>query len=651
MRAAPLPTRSAPAPAVAWRVAIVVLAGALAYANSLSGPFVFDDGATVVDNTSIRDLGSTAVFFPQREVPTAGRPIVNLSFAINYAIGGLGVRGYHVTNLAIHLLCAVVLFGLVRRTLEIVGTRADPSVQDHTADIALAVALIWVLHPLNTETVDYVTQRTESMMALFYLLTMYASAGSLQARQKPDAVSQSLFAHRTVAIACCALGMACKESMVTAPVMVMLYDRVCGFDSIKKALRARWPLYAGLAATWIVLAAVNWSGARIRSAGFSAGVSPWTYLLNQTVMIVRYLRLAVWPSSLVLAYGTPQPMTLAAALPYALVVISLLALTVYALWRRPLLGFLGAWFFMTLAPTSTIVPIATEVGAERRMYLALAAIVTLAVLAVAPFVRRRIGATMLAAVCVVLATATVLRNREYASSLTLAYTALQRWPTPYARTMVGTELALAGRHDEAIAELRQATSGLSKAKYHLGAELFNRRDFDEAISTLQQFLDEEPYAIEAIRARLMMGRALMEHEQYTDAVAQFQRVLEMTGQNDPARTNAVGAMADALFAQEKFEDAIRFYRGYLAAQPDDINGRLNLGMALFNVGDHGGAAEAARTILRIKEDAAAHDLLGRVLGSDGKLDEAQQEFERALRIDPSFRQAREDLEMVRRARP
>ena len=110
-------------------------------------------------------------------------------------------------------------------------------------------------------------------------------------------------------------------------------------------------------------------------------------------------------------------------------------------------------------------------------------------------------------------------------------------------------------------------------------------------------------------------------------------------------------MADALFAQEKFEDAIRFYRGYLAAQPDDINGRLNLGMALFNVGDHGGAAEAARTILRIKEDAAAHDLLGRVLGSDGKLDEAQQEFERSLRIDPSFRQAREDLEMVRRARP
>jgi len=618
-----------------WRIAIIILAGVLAYANNLSGPFIFDDGATVVENTSIRDLGSTAVLFAEREMPTAGRPVVNVSFAVNYAFGGLSVRGYHLTNLGIHLLCAVVLFALVRRTFEVArgaGLTAPPNV--NPIDIALAIALIWTLHPLNTEVVDYVTQRTESLMALFYLLTLHASAS----------------AHPILAVAACGLGMACKESMVTAPVMVMLYDRVFVFDSIKKALRARWPLYAGLAATWIVLVAVNWSGPRIHSSGFSTGMSPWTYLLNQTVMIVRYLRLSIWPTSLVLAYGTPQPMTIAAALPYAFVVISLLALTVYALWRRPLLGFLGAWVFITLAPTSSIVPIATEVGAERRMYLALAAVVTLAVIAFASRVGRRTGAAILGAVGVALALGTALRNREYESPLTLAYTVLQRWPTAYAHTMVGTELALAGRHDEAIAELRQGISGLPKAKYHLGAELFNRRDFDEAISMLQQFLDEEPYAVEAIRARLMIGRALMEREKYADAVAQFQRVLEMTAQRDESRITAIGAMGDALFAQEKFGDAIRFYRGYLAAKPNDINGRLNLGMALFNQGDHAGAAAEARTILRVKEDAAAHDLLGRVLGSEGKLDEAQLEFERAVRIDPNFKQGREDLEMVRRAR-
>jgi tetratricopeptide (TPR) repeat protein len=117
-------------------VAIIVLTGLLAYANSFSGPFIADDEATVVENTSIRDLRSTGVLFPQREVPTAGRPIVNVSFAINYALGGMSVRGYHVPNLATHLLCAVVLFGLVRRTLELARVRfitryAHPRVRAH----------------------------------------------------------------------------------------------------------------------------------------------------------------------------------------------------------------------------------------------------------------------------------------------------------------------------------------------------------------------------------------------------------------------------------------------------------------------------------------------------------------------------------------
>jgi protein O-mannosyl-transferase len=174
--------------------------------------------------------------------------------------------------------------------------------------------------------------------------------------------------------------MACKESMVTAPVLVALYDRVFIFDSIKAAVKERWQLYAGLAFTWLVLALLVSSGPRIHSAGFSSGVSAWTYLLNQAVMIVRYLRLAVWPSSLVVNYGWPIPLTLGEVLPQALIVIALLVGTIAALMRRPPLGFLGATFFMTLAPTSSIVPIATEVGAERRMYLPLISIVVLVVI-------------------------------------------------------------------------------------------------------------------------------------------------------------------------------------------------------------------------------------------------------------------------------
>src|SRR5206468_3019554 len=158
----------------------------------------------------------------ERELPTAGRPLVNVSFAINYALGGLNVVGYHVLNVALHVLCALLIFGIVRRTFDLIGRSGQeqpvrsPRPDSQAANLACAVALIWVLHPLNTEAVNYLTQRTEIMMALFYSLTLYAS---IRAVQSPRALVWT-----AGAIVSCAAGMASKESMVTAPLMVVLFD-------------------------------------------------------------------------------------------------------------------------------------------------------------------------------------------------------------------------------------------------------------------------------------------------------------------------------------------------------------------------------------------------------------------------------------------
>jgi hypothetical protein len=176
--------------------------------------------------------------------------------------------------------------------------------------------------------------------------------------------------------------MGSKEAMVTAPLVVVLVDRVFLFGSLKDAFRARAPLYAGLAATWLILAALQTTLPRPGSAGFDTDVSVWTYLLNQPPLILRYLRLAVWPTSLVANYGWPATLTLTDVLVPTLVVVALLVMTVVALRSHPRLGFLGAWFFITLAPASSFVPVATEVGAERRMYLPLAGILALIVLLV-----------------------------------------------------------------------------------------------------------------------------------------------------------------------------------------------------------------------------------------------------------------------------
>src|ERR1700681_3616220 len=142
---------------IRWRAAVIVIAGCLAYSNSLFGPFVFDDTLSIVENPQIRQwwrLGS--VLFPDRELPVAGRPLVNVSFAINYAIGGLGTSGYHSVNVGFHLLCGLLIFGVVRRTLELPGLkkRFGP----WSTHLAFGVALLWTLHPLNSEAVTYVTQ-------------------------------------------------------------------------------------------------------------------------------------------------------------------------------------------------------------------------------------------------------------------------------------------------------------------------------------------------------------------------------------------------------------------------------------------------------------------------------------------------------------
>ena len=113
-------SHAAPAAGIGWRAAVIALAVVLTYANSLQAPFVIDDQAAIVQNEQIRDLSRPgAVLLPESQSPVAGRPLVNLSFALNYAAGGLDVRGYHARQRRRHLVCALLAFGLIRRTLEL----------------------------------------------------------------------------------------------------------------------------------------------------------------------------------------------------------------------------------------------------------------------------------------------------------------------------------------------------------------------------------------------------------------------------------------------------------------------------------------------------------------------------------------------------
>jgi hypothetical protein len=313
--------------------------------NSVNGPFIWDDQISIVSNPTIRHLWPLSdPLSPPRETPVAGRPRVNLSFAINYALGGVAETGYHVGNVSVHIACALLLFGIVRRTLsssrvaaalgpplETVGLNTVGVTSAVTSATALVVALLWMVHPLQSEPVNYLTQRSESLMTLFFLLTLYcAIRGTPRTGPRP----QHRAGWQWLSVIACVCGMATKETMVVAPIVIVLYDWAFAFDSFRDALRARRMLYGGLAATWVVLGTLVWNTPR-STVGWSTTVGPWTYLLNQTQMIGRYLRLVVWPHGLVLDYGLPRALTLREVVPSAAVILALLAATGVALvrWR------------------------------------------------------------------------------------------------------------------------------------------------------------------------------------------------------------------------------------------------------------------------------------------------------------------------------
>ena len=594
----------------AWRTAVIAAVILAAYSNSFRGPFVIDDQASVVQNPAIRDLARLdRVLSPPRDSPVAGRPLVNASFAIDYALGGLGVTAYHVTNLAWHIACAWLLFGVVRRTLALPSM--PPAIAGDAPNLALAVALVWGVHPLTTEVVDYVSQRTESMMAFCLLLTLYAAIRSHAAAGR---------GWHALAIVACLAGTVCKETIAAAPLLVALYDRVFLYRSWREAAVSRGSLYVGLAASWLVLAGVVLSGPRAAVSGFGSGVPVWTYLLNQAAILVDYLRLTVWPTDLVVLYGWPEPLTLGDVLPQALAVVALLAITAVALVRAPRLGYLGAWLFVVLAPASSIVPIATEVGAERRMYVPLMALVVLAVLGVHRLRSRAAGAAVLVLVVVGLGSLTLRRNTEYASAITLAQTVVDRRPTALAHHLLGEQFGLAGRSADAERELRAAVAlGNSRARYQLGTLLLDGQRWREAATELEAFVATaavpqrlkwlEPPLIDVLAARLQLAQIYGVERRWADAAAQARMVLEYA----PRHPEALRLLSIGLVGAQVWPEAVAVLRDYLALRPQDTRARSNLAIALI---------------------------------ATGRLDEAVTELQRAAQTDPNDANARRLLNMA-----
>jgi tetratricopeptide (TPR) repeat protein len=448
---------------------------------------------------------------PPANSPLAGRPVASASLALCYAVaGGTDVRVFRAFNLALHLLSALALLGLARRTFETPALRARFGAAGDV--VAFAAALLWLVHPLATEWVVYVTQRTSSLMALFTLLTLYAlvrSAGSARPR-----------AWQVAAVAACALGMGSKEEMAVAPVLALLFDRACLSGSLAAALRARRALYAGLAASWGLLALLLATGpdyTRLQM-GFGVGVHPLAYLVSQGPILAYYLRLALFPYPQILDYGLFQPVPLARALPSLLLLAALLAAALLAWRRAPRAGFLGLACFLALAPTSSVVPVGGEVGAERRMILPLAALALLASAGGFLALGRaapRLRAPILAAAALALAAATAARIEVYRDPVELWRSVVRANPrNPRGHVELGNQLFQAERGAEALARYQEAlriAPGFSPAHNNLAMAYHAQGRIDLAIEHYQEALRlraDAPF-VSFNLARALLARGLL----------------------------------------------------------------------------------------------------------------------------------------------
>jgi tetratricopeptide (TPR) repeat protein len=636
----------------AWTRAIpliLLLATAAVYHNSLGGVFLFDDQNSIRDNPHIRALWPPGfVLSAPPDASIVRRPLVSASFALNYAAGELDETGYHFVNIAIHALVALLLFGVIRRTLA--GTRVAARYAGVAASLAGAAALLWTVHPLNTEVVDYTVQRTESLAALFILLTLYCVIRSVR--------SKKAGAWQNAAIASCALGMMCKELAAVAPILVLLYDRSFLSGSFASAWRERRTLYVGLAATWLVLLALILFVPADHLWGFGfESYTPFHALFTQAGVILHYLRLAVWPSPLILDYdGWVVVRSITTALPQIAIVLALVALTVWALRRRPAIGFLGAWFFLILAPTSSFLPLPTEIAAERRMYMPLAALAVLGVLAwrewVSPALRKAlpnaraaggVEIVIVVALAATLGYATYRRNIDYRDERAMWQGVIAKRPeSPRAHLSLGIAEMRRGNtrpaldaFDEAIA-LRPAWS---LSHFHRASAL--------------RALGRDPEALDAMReavrlnpgwsaGRLSLGASLLEAGRHEEAITLLNELLETTPNSVAARNN----LGFAYLVTGRIDDAIREFEAVLLIAPDFARAHHNLGKALMTQGKNDEAlrqlTEAVRLDPRLSE---AWNSLGLLKAAQGRREEAMGHFSEAVRLNPQLLDAYTNLAM------
>jgi tetratricopeptide (TPR) repeat protein len=390
------------------------------------------------------------------------------------------------------------------------------------------------------------------------------------------------------------------------------------------------------------------------SVGFGyKGVTPLVYALSQPGVIVHYLRLSLWPHPLCLDYAWPPARSAAAIVLPGLVIAVMLVLTLWAMRRKPKLGFAGACFFLILAPTSSFIPI-RDLAFEHRMYLALASVVAVCVGAGYAglerlgerFTLNRSARSTVAAALVVLIIGglcygTVQRNQDYQNEEQMWRTVIERRPNN-SRALYnwGRALAAKGRFNEAIEAYGRSirlNPRYASAHYNLGNVLNELERYGDSIAALREAVRLDP---EHVKARASLGVALAGLGRLDEAIAAYQSALVL----EPGHVVTRAKLADALKLAGREDQAIAAYRAVIALDASHAAAHRNLGVLLLDKGRRDEALELCRRAVELEpEDATGRYNLGNVLMEVGRIEDAIASYRRALERNPDDVSARVNL--------
>lgn len=611
------------------------------YFNTLDVPFYFDDA----DNVTHPDLRIEDMTREDLSQALSGgliknRPISNISFALNYYLGGYRVSGYHLVNMLIHLSTGVILYALFIVTLNFPAAKVLPG---HRNKIAFWAALVWLVHPLATQSVTYVVQRMNSMSTMFYVAAMlfYILGRKQYLETRKGEVNLAACIYFFVSTVSGLFAMGSKEIAATLPVIIFLYEwfffQNLSVSWVKGKLLWSLPVVAGLS----LLVWVYTGGHFIQNIFLAYSGRTFNLverLLTQLRIVVHYLSLMFFPHPDRMAFDYDYPLSYSFLEPittlYSFLFLALLvAAAVFFATKYKLFSFCVLWFFINLLIESSFVPL--EMVYEHRTYLPSMYVFLFAVVLVFSVVKKsKVNAILIGCIVVILAIWTVERNRVWKDPVIFWEDNVMKYPNKARSNLnLGVQYYNKKDYDRASNQFNLALSlkpDFPEAIYNLGLIAYRRGDVREAED---RFLEAIDLKRKYVSARMALASLYTGSGYIEKALEQYLNVYRMY----PNYSVVNKHIGNILLKKGNPKEAIEFLNRAYLKKKDDIKLLISLGEVHLRLRNYEESVSFYEQVVeKDNNQLIAHYNLGLIYSIINSVEKAILHYQKAYMIQPEI---------------